>query len=1122
MSKRVVVGVLARPLISQGFTEAAARRWVREIYRDWLEPETRFRSLRRAHREGFTSSVYGLMGRAGSGQLPSISQRDYHSLHPLNHSLHPLNERASWLSNRIVAARTVRGLAERMDQPIAIVTRLEDELVFAPLDGEREVRDVAWLLELLRQREAVRFVTLAWGRGPGSLIAWTGEGYTLDGEPVTPEQLRLTLLERDGPRRWLLTDCPEDPTPGSLLRLFVGRHDDGHVRVLDAEVLDLDETSRWGSVDENRGLEAVIAAVERIFTTSRASFTFIAVDVVLGDDGQFMVVDIDAKPSYPGARLFDEKAAVFLSDLHFAREHQRRDRADHGSFAKRTRHRVGHLKRRFKAFALRAYGFTGRAARSWVWHTERDKSDRQGFSSREINRAHAWGFTPTVLADFGVTEENRSEFISIRDYLYARPLNGKYAKWIRNRVSALMVFAPFQDRFDTVHYQLFRRGGELHIVPISTEARRMGVTLSGIAELIATSGNLVLAPTSWQSSGRADIAHDGSKFLVDGIECAPGEFHELLSSVARRQSFVLLKLRDLDSAAANLRVDVTMLNADGTRPSVADAFVVAEGVVPLEAEDVRVRYLSRIDTESGAYEGARAVVQRRVQQFAKNPSTGEPFAGVVPAWHDIVEVLKEMGAFAPQLRLVQFTLAVSEGQWRIQRVAATPHYNREFPFSSRLVAYLQDTLEEKKSTAFRLRARVARGLHNAKLKIRREYAAAFFPKGLLAYQSVRWPGDVWRDLVSRNGVALRTKIWAYRNGYLSYRIPQYGITAQNRHQFISDFEYRWLRHINERYKFWLEDKVSIKYVASDFNEYLPAYYFYTARSHGRNHVVPMMDCPEGYGAEYGDVLRLARQEGTLALKPDDGSHGEGFFRLDWDGDGYSLNGDKAGEQAVIDLLEDPKNQYLITEYIEMHPTIAEIYPKSVNTIRMIVFKKDGTTPELGNAYLRIGSSASGYVDNTAAGGMLAEIDVESGRFGNAQALVRGRVVACPRHPDTDVLIEGVVPNWEDVKAQILRMADSFSQLEYLGFDVAITVDGFKLPEINRFPDFPRIDRLTPATIDYLFHKLDQKKQRYRYDTRRSFSFVSLPKRGCDERAPDRHGAPLAGDGLRGHQAGDPG
>ncbi|QTV80562.1 sugar-transfer associated ATP-grasp domain-containing protein [Microbacterium sp. NIBRBAC000506063] len=468
----------------------------------------------------------------------------------------------------------------------------------------------------------------------------------------------------------------------------------------------------------------------------------------------------------------------------------------------------------------------------------------------------------------------------------------------------------------------------------------------------------------------------------------------------------------------------------------------------------------------------------------------------MPGWGEAVGLLRRMGAFAPQLQFVQYQLHIGEGGIRITDVAADPEYSALFPFSAHTVTFLRELIEQQRGRSYRFSTRVAKGLHNTKLKIRREFARAFYPKGLLPYQSVRWPGDIRRDLFQRNGVPLRTKFWAYKRGFLSYRVPQYGITPENVGEFISDFEYRWLRHINVRYKYWLEDKVSIKYVASDFNEYLPGYYFYTARSGGRNHVVPMMDCPEGYGAEFTDVLRLAREKGRLALKPDEGSHGEGFYRLAWDDGVYSLNGEPVDEETVIGVLENPDNQYLVTEFIEMHPTFAEIYPHSVNTIRMVVFKKDGVTPQLGNCYLRIGSEASGFVDNTAAGGMLAEIDAETGHFGNAKMLMNGRVVSQPTHPDTGILIDGVVPHWEDVKTQILKMAESFSQLEYLGFDVAITEDGFKLPEINRFPDFPRIDRLTPETIDYLLHKLAQKKRQYGYDRHRPRRLVSLPKRAA--------------------------
>lgn len=1157
--KRVAVGTLARPLLREGFTPVAARRWVRELYRDWATAAGSPAEIRRAHRAGFTSAVHSLTASADAGH-DVFAQRDYYALFPLNPP-------QPWLANRVVAVRRLPGLAARMPERIAVVSQSAGALVVTPLHGDRAQHDVAWLLDLIRRRGAVRFVSLAWGHGPGSLIAWNGAEYEFNGEAMGEEQLRGALLRRSVRGRCLITARPvaEDRlapllnADQALLRLFVGRGEGEDAQVLGAEVLlarsgtqqtsdgedDLlgvlpdtdtgavpvagadaapiigtgavhavrrgvaERRERWVdrlTVDLDAGRVAaadrleipafgsIVAEIERILSSPRARFTFITIDVAIGPDHAFAIMDVDDEPRYPRTWVLGQKASDFLRQVHAARAESRRARAARSSAFARYRRRAARLRRRVRAFILRASGFIGRAARSWVFLTDQDRRRGSGFSAAEIAKAHRWGFTAGAVADFGISEANLDEFLSIRDYLYAQPVNGKYAKWIRDRVSALMVFKPFEHLFDTVHYQLVRRGNDVRIVPISDAARAAGVSLDALATMLAEHGEMLLMPTSWRVLDVTTVAHSGGSFRLDGIECAPGELLEVLRSAVREQSLVLLKPKvDPVRESEESRLDITLLNADGSRPLIAEAFVVQRQETAGEGTGA-VRRLARVDAETGRYAGARALVDGRVREFDADPVTGEPISGTVPHWANIADTLRQMGAFAPQLRFVQFTLAVSAAGWRIRRVSANPRYNLEFPFQPATVQFIRESVEEKKATAFRPRARIARGLHNAKLIVRREFAAAFFPQGLLPYQSVRWPGDIRRDLVQRNGVPLRTKLWAYRRGFLSYRIPQYGITEANRDRFISDFEYRWLRHINERYKYWLEDKVSIKYVASDFNEFLPGYYFYTTRSHGRNHVVPMMDCPAGYGAEYEDVLRLAREKGKLALKPDEGSHGEGFYRLAWEDGVYSLNGEAVDEQAVIDLLADPRNQYLITEFIEMHPTIAEIYPQSVNTIRITVFKTDGFTPRIGNAYLRIGSAASGFVDNTAAGGMLAEIDVESGRFGNAQTLIDGRVQPCPRHPDTGVLIDGVIPNWEYTKTHILRMAESFSQLEYLGFDVAVTADGFKIPEINRFPDFPRIDRLTPETMDYLFHKLEEKKRRYGYDRRRGRTLVALPKR----------------------------
>lgn len=69
--------------------------------------------------------------------------------------------------------------------------------------------------------------------------------------------------------------------------------------------------------------------------------------------------------------------------------------------------------------------------------------------------------------------------------------------------------------------------------------------------------------------------------------------------------------------------------------------------------------------------------------------------------------------------------------------------------------------------------------------------------------------------------------------------------------------------------------------------------------------------------------------------------------------------------------------------------------------------------------------------------------------------------------------------------------------------MAITENGIKIPEINRFPDYPRIERLTPDTTEYLLYKLDQKKIRTNYR--------NLPRKPLDlpRRDLPRHG----GEGM---------
>ena len=114
---------------------------------------------------------------------------------------------------------------------------------------------------------------------------------------------------------------------------------------------------------------------------------------------------------------------------------------------------------------------------------------------------------------------------------------------------------------------------------------------------------------------------------------------------------------------------------------------------------------------------------------------------------------------------------------------------------------------------------------------------------------------------------------------MSYRIPQYGITEENLGEYISDFEYKWLRHINPKYRKWMEDKITVKYVCADYNDCFPAYYYHIICKNGNNKVISMMDLPEGYTNTFDEIFRLVEEKGVLALKPDEGSHGDGFYKF---------------------------------------------------------------------------------------------------------------------------------------------------------------------------------------------------------------------------------------------------
>lgn len=173
----------------------------------------------------------------------------------------------------------------------------------------------------------------------------------------------------------------------------------------------------------------------------------------------------------------------------------------------------------------------------------------------------------------------------------------------------------------------------------------------------------------------------------------------------------------------------------------------------------------------------------------------------------------------------------------------------------------------------------------------------------------------------------------------------------------------------------------------------------------------------------------------IIVKPLDGEGGKGVEKIKVNSDIEKLY------QKLID-----NNQTLVEEVIKQHKQMNKLYDKSVNTLRMFTFVKDGKAYFL-QAILKIGNG--GVIDNFSSGGMYTFVD-------------NNGVVLAPaidqddnyfeKHPLTNEKIVGFqVPLFNEAVELVRKAALIVPDMAYVGWDVAIGEDKPILVEGNWFP-----------------------------------------------------------------------
>lgn len=333
------------------------------------------------------------------------------------------------------------------------------------------------------------------------------------------------------------------------------------------------------------------------------------------------------------------------------------------------------------------------------------------------------------------------------------------------------------------------------------------------------------------------------------------------------------------------------------------------------------------------------------------------------------------------------------------------------------------------------------------------------PLGFKGYSASLAFKSMKKDFLNRN-VPITTKLWAWRRGFTGTRVHTYGIDEFNNENHIPDFDYYKLHPINGRYSSWIDDKLTMKYILSPFNDYLPKYYFQI----DDGEILKLMDCPEDVLPDIDGIINLLKRNGNLALKPLSGSLGAGFYKATYKEDVFYVNTKKISLHELKSILSN-LNGYLVTEYIVAHDNIRKIYDVTPNTVRVQLIRDKNKESKIIGSFIRFGTEESGVLESPTAGGIIAKVDVLDGYVNEAYTILNDRLIKLDIHPNTGQSIEITLPFWDLIKSKIYYISNYLPQLNYLGFDIIITHDSFKIIEINSLTSATVLPYYYPLLID---------------------------------------------------------
>ena len=197
-----------------------------------------------------------------------------------------------------------------------------------------------------------------------------------------------------------------------------------------------------------------------------------------------------------------------------------------------------------------------------------------------------------------------------------------------------------------------------------------------------------------------------------------------------------------------------------------------------------------------------------------------------------------------------------------------------------------------------------------------------------------------------------------------------------------------------------------------------------------------------------ELFEFLKKHNEFILKPFAGHSGEGIEII--------RNSNFSNYDEMFEYLIS-KAPFVAEELIKQSSDLGCFHEQSVNTIRVVTFQYKGDLSILWT-FLRVGQGDN-EVDNMGAAGIGALIDQNTGIIISDGVDWKGSLIE--KHPDSNITFKGFqIPRWNELIETVKELASELSEMHCIGWDLALTSDGWVLVEGNARPQCVTIQTFT--------------------------------------------------------------